>query len=161
LNYFYQLAIEYLLVDWAVAADHKAHAQTIQALKKRGPGIKAIADRYNALITTMGELKRTDAQFKDAILPHSLDLEHLFGVDIDDELMQDVGLDFDDDRQPPDWLADDSVRFGIKAMQLHDRAVEERARLTDEVGILVNWLANEIQMVSRCIDKCQGARLWL
>jgi hypothetical protein len=141
--------------------DHKAHAQTIQALKKRGPGIRAVADRYNALVTSMVELKRMDARFKDAILPHSVDLDHLFDLDIDDELLQDVGLEFDDDTEPPDWLADDSVRFGIKAMQLHDRAVEERARLVNEVGMLVNWLVNEIQMVSRCIDKCEGARLLL
>jgi len=107
----------------------------------------------------MEELKNKDPQFRGMVLPHCIDLDTLFSLEVDDELMQDVGLDFGDNRELPDWLADDSVRSGIKAMQLHDRALEERTRLADEAVAMVNWLEEELASISNCIGKCRGDRV--
>lgn len=136
--------------------DHKAHAQTIQALKKRGPGLKSLAQRYNCLVLKMEELKDAQPQFRREVLPCQIDLGALFSLEVDDDLMQDVGLDFGESQEPPGWLADDSVRSGIKAMQLHDRALEEKARLAEEVSYMVSWLEEELATVSNCIEKCKG-----
>jgi hypothetical protein len=121
----------------SVFVDHKSHSLMIQALNKRAPGLKALAHKYNAVIENMAALKRREEQFKDVVLPHAIDLDHLFDLEGNDDLMQDVGLDLGDSGEPPQWLVSDSICFGIKAMQQHDRAVEEKGRLDEEVKIMV------------------------
>lgn len=142
----------------SVPVDHKSHNLTIQALKKRTPGLKALAQRYNAVVENMADLKRKKEQFKDVLLPRPIDLDHLFDMEGDDDLMQDVGLDSGDHGEPPDWLADDSVRFGIKAMQQYDRAVEEKGRLAEEVKKMVQWLQDRMGETSKCAETCSGAK---
>ena len=60
------------------------------------------------------------------MLPIHIDMEHLFSLDVDDDIWQDIGLtETDNSGDPPLWLCDENVRDGIRAMLEQDRCLEE------------------------------------
>lgn len=56
----------------------------------------------------------------------------------------------------PRWLNDSDVRDGIRALHSADRCAEESQRLDMERRNLVNWLNNEISVVTSAINTLTG-----
>jgi hypothetical protein len=55
-----------------------------------------------------------------------METKGLFGLDINDSIWNDVGLgDIDNGAPPPDWLADNRMQSGIRAMLELDHCKEE------------------------------------
>jgi hypothetical protein len=87
-----------------------------------------------------------------AVAPEPIPMEKLFGLDVDDAIWQDVGLDGEGDTlNPPLWLCDDKVRNGIRAVLLKDRCDEELRRLRNELVIQREWFAEEWEIVINCL----------
>lgn len=136
--------------------DHKAHAQTADALKRRAPAIKKLVKRYNTLCNELKQLQARSHQHKRKSIPKPLEVLALFTLAEDDNVWEDAGLDLDEDDHPPAWLADESTRSGIKAMHIHDRAVEDILRLKEQMKALVMWLKDEMSAIRKAISQCQG-----
>ncbi|KAG6805150.1 hypothetical protein H0H92_000519, partial [Tricholoma furcatifolium] len=80
------------------------------------------------------------------VAPQKIETKGLFALDVDDTIWQDIGLAADENSiniTPPAWLADESVRSGIKAVLEHDRCIEELERLQRECRSMRLWLAEE------------------
>jgi hypothetical protein len=75
-----------------------------------------------------------------------LEKEGLFGLDVDDGIWDNRGLD-DRTQVIPLWLGDEGVRGGIKAMLLKDRCREEQVYLQRELDRLVDWFVEEWDIV--------------
>ncbi|KAJ3710346.1 hypothetical protein DFJ43DRAFT_1009274 [Lentinula guzmanii] len=133
--------------------DRKVRTQTEDAVKRRDPGIQALARQYNILCHKMEELVRLKRAPRNAIAPQPIPLKELFDLDVDDVIWQDVGLDASGDiENPPAWLTDEDVKSGIKGILLRDRCDEELRRLKHECIALYHWLSEEWQVVNACIE---------
>jgi len=64
-----------------------------------------------------------------SIAPVPINREHLFALDVDDDIWQDVGLDEHESEVIPGWLGNEKIREGIKAMLTAKRCAEEIARI--------------------------------
>ncbi|KAJ3978405.1 hypothetical protein F5890DRAFT_1397107, partial [Lentinula detonsa] len=118
---------------WQQYNDRKVCTQTEDAVKRRDPGIQALARQYNILCHKMEELVRLKRAPRNAIAPQPIPLKELFDLDVDDVIWQDVGLDASGDiENPPAWLTDEDVKSGIKGILLRDRCDEELRRLKHE-----------------------------
>jgi hypothetical protein len=80
-----------------------------------------------------------------AVAPPEIDLNKLWDINVDSEIWQDTGLldEEDADQGPPEWLCNENVRKGIRAMLEVDRCEEELARLAKERSSLQDWLREE------------------
>ncbi|KAF9506035.1 hypothetical protein BS47DRAFT_1254742, partial [Hydnum rufescens UP504] len=123
--------------------DHKAHAQTADALKRRAPAIKRLVSQYNTLCGDLKKLQSRSPSHRDKTIPKPLEVSSIFGLGDADEVWEDAGLDLDEEEHPPAWLADEPTRNGIKAMHIHDRAIEDISYLKDQLQSLVAWLKGE------------------
>ena len=113
-------------------------------MKRREPGIVNLVKRYNDLCAQMENLIRQRQAPAGALAPIPLPREHLFTLDIDHAIWEDVGLDDYTGEgglatAVPRWLGDDHVRKGIRAMLQLDRCNEEDDRLSREVVRLGEW----------------------
>ncbi|KAJ3540622.1 hypothetical protein NMY22_g4217 [Coprinellus aureogranulatus] len=122
----------------------------------KSPSILTQVAKYNSLCDEIGELIRKKRASKGAVQPQHLDRHTIFSLDVDDPIWNDRGLDGDEDRDPPLWLADDGVREDIKAVLMLDRCSEEECYLIREATLLQVWFSNEWRMLSLCIEKCGG-----
>ncbi|EIW73918.1 hypothetical protein CONPUDRAFT_160579 [Coniophora puteana RWD-64-598 SS2] len=102
-----------------------------QSVKRREPGISVLVHKYNTLCHELELLKRRGHAPQNAILPHHINKEGIFDLDVDDNIWEDVGL-HEDIPHPPDWLANNSVRDGIRHLLARDRCKEELHRLSIE-----------------------------
>ncbi|KAF9063377.1 hypothetical protein BDP27DRAFT_1232262, partial [Rhodocollybia butyracea] len=94
------------------------------------------------------------------VAPKQIPMEKLFGLDVDDAIWQDVGLDGDGDTlNPPLWLCDDQVRNGIRSVLLRDRCDEELCRLMNELLTQREWFSEEWQIVVDCIETVEDEDL--
>ena len=119
-------------------------------MKRRDPGIQALARKYNKLVDEIIAVVQQDK--KHVLLPLHIDMKNLFALDVDDDIWQDVGLDESDvSTVPPPWLCDENVRNGIKAMLEQNRCVEEEYRLLIERRSLQQWFAEEWKIVNEAI----------
>ena len=142
-----------------ICPDHKAHAQTADAIKRRSPGIKKLARRYNEICARLGDMKQRSATHSKKQIPKELEIDQLFNIDLDESIWEDAGLDLEDGETPPAWLADEATREGIKAMHILDRAGEELLRLQHEFRALVLWLSEELDAVKSAKICCEGKSL--
>ncbi|KAL0569924.1 hypothetical protein V5O48_012042 [Marasmius crinis-equi] len=134
--------------------DQKLHSQISQSLKRREPGIQALARDYNSLVTTMEDLRKQNRAPANAVIPEKIPMDRLFTLDVDDSIWQDVGLtDKYDNSQPPAWLADDSVRTGIRAILERDRCIEEIQHLSQERNAMQQWFAEQWYVLITAIDQ--------
>ncbi|KAL0568779.1 hypothetical protein V5O48_013194, partial [Marasmius crinis-equi] len=133
--------------------EQKIHSQIGASVKKRDPGIQELARKYNALCVQMEKLVRTKKAPQGAVAPKPIAMDELWTLDVDDTIWQDVGLtDVDDGKALPQWLADEAVRTGIRAMLERDRCREEIERLQHERDALQEWFAEEWHVVLYAID---------
>lgn len=103
---------------------------------------------YNKLCQEIASLIRRDSTLKGKAAPQPIDIDHLFSVELSEDLMQDCGLE-DDVTEVPAWMADETVRDGIRWMLQLDRCEEERIRLMDERCSLQEWMSEEWDCVSK------------
>ena len=121
--------------------------------------LKKNASDYNKLCQEIASLIRRVPALKGKAAPQPIDIDHLFSAELSEELMQDCGLE-DDAMEVPAWMADETVRDGIRWMHQLDRCEEERVRLMDERCSLQEWLSEEWDCVSKAKVKAgTGARL--
>jgi hypothetical protein len=133
----------------AVPPDPKLKTHIEDAVKRRDPGIQELVRNYNKLCAQMASLIKRKKAPKNAIAPEPIDPKSIWGLDVDDEIWQDVGLDDAyDDQEPPLWLKDEAVRTGIKAMLELDRCLEEEPRVFHECRALRWWLSEEWDAVT-------------
>ena len=78
------------------------------------------------------------------IPPPPLVRETLFSLDVDDPIWDDTGLE-DVEEQPsvPQWLGNENVRTGIKALLMVERCEEELFRLRLECQASHQWVREE------------------
>jgi hypothetical protein len=136
--------------------DHKAHAQTADALKRRAPAIKKLVHRYNAICKQLQVLQLKSRQHRMKSTPKPLDVSELFALGDDDNIWEDTGLDLDEEESPPAWLADEKTRSGIKAMHIHDRALEDITRLKGQMKSLVVWLKDQLVAIQLAQSQSKG-----
>ncbi|KAK6987448.1 hypothetical protein R3P38DRAFT_2574747 [Favolaschia claudopus] len=129
--------------------EHKLKTHIEDAVARRDPSIQTLVRQYNTLCKEMKKLVKERKAPKNSIPPAPIDPKVIWGLDVDDEIWQDVGLDEeDDDTEPPLWLKDDTVRSGIRAMLELDRCEEEEVRIFHECRALRYWLAEEWEVVA-------------
>ena len=80
--------------------------------------------------------------------------EGLFKLDVDDDIWQDIGLtdDVDNLQGIPDWLGDERVRDGIKALLERDRCIEEEQHLIQERLSMQQWMQEEWMVVEQALQ---------
>ena len=106
----------------------------------------------------MQALVKKGAVPEQTVVPAPIELEGIWGLDVDDNIWQDTGL-LDDDREgdgdlaPPCWSADEDVRNGIRHMLEIDRCTEEMARIQKERTTLQEWLRDEWAAVSWALER--------
>lgn len=137
-------------------SDHKAHAQTAEALKRRLPGIRALARRYNGFCAQLSDMKARSPIHKNAVIPKPVDINGLFDIGVDDAIWEDAGLDGDVEETPPAWLADEKTREGIKAMLMYERGKEEISRLNLEMQALFASLTEQYLAIEKAVATCTG-----
>jgi len=92
---------------------------------------------------------------RNSVAPLKIEMEHLFTLDVDDDIWLDVGIGYEeegDDTVPPLWLCNEKVRAGIRAMNDRDRCIEEQARLLKERSALQLWFNEEWRVVNAAIE---------
>ncbi|KAG6904446.1 hypothetical protein DXG01_009881, partial [Tephrocybe rancida] len=105
--------------------DQKVDAHTASSVRSREPAITKVARSYNTLCATMEKLFADGKAPPGAICPKQLELKGIFDLNVDDTIWEDIGLEDGSPAAPPLWLANESVRAGIKALLERDRCIEE------------------------------------
>jgi hypothetical protein len=107
---------------------------------------------YNDLCKEMSGLVRQKEAPWHAFVPQPIDPQKLFGLDADNDIWQDTGLDGDEDGAVPLWLGSDNVRMGINHRLMLDRCLEEESRLKRERANMQLWLYEEWDVLQRAIS---------
>ncbi|KAF9504539.1 hypothetical protein BS47DRAFT_1257332, partial [Hydnum rufescens UP504] len=141
----------YSKISPTVYSDHKAHAQTAEALKRQLPGIKALARCYNGFCAQLSDMKAQSPIHKNAVIPKPVDINDLFDIGVDDAIWDDAGLDGDVEETPPAWLADEKTREGIKAMLMYDWGKEEIGQLNIEMQALFASLTEQYLAIEKAV----------
>lgn len=122
-------------------------------MQRRVPKIARLNREYNELCDDISKeilAKRAPTR---AIAPEKIESKNLFKLDVDDAIWQDVGLGDDADTAvPPLWLSSETVRSGIKAMLVLDRAKEEDVILKKERRAMRLWFAEGWTVVSTAME---------
>ena len=128
------------------------HAQS--QVKRKEPGIQALARKYNNLCDELSGLIKAKKAPRGAIVPVKIVMEGLFKLDVDDNVWQDIGLtdSVDSVENIPAWLGNENVRQGIKALLEFDRCEEEERRLILEHISMQQWMREEWIVV------CKGVK---
>ncbi|KAJ3725611.1 hypothetical protein DFJ43DRAFT_1002562, partial [Lentinula guzmanii] len=135
----------------------KIVTHTEDSIKRRDPGIQRLARSYNELHKKMVDLVRTKRAPRNAVIPSEIDMKHLFKLDVDDNIWQDIGLDeMTDLEELPLWLCNEGVCKGIQAKLELDWCNEELCRLTHERKTLQEWMAEEWDVLCTTIKDLDG-----
>ncbi|KAG6809758.1 hypothetical protein H0H92_014854 [Tricholoma furcatifolium] len=146
--------------------DQKVDNHTEASVKRRDPSITKVAGLYNQLQSQLEAMVAKGVAPPGAVPPHKIETKGLFTLDVDDAIWQDVGLTDDVgslNLTPPAWLADNSVRDGIRALLEHDRCIEEGERIRHECQSMRLWFMEEWSVVNRGVDRAltDGIRYYL
>ena len=112
------------------------------SIKRREPTILKLVASYNNLCGELQSMIRLRKAPPGAIAPQPIPSKGIFQLDVDSDIWQDVGLE-EPCANPPQWLANESVRKGIRLMLEVDRCNEEERRLSRERSVLQEWFAME------------------
>jgi hypothetical protein len=135
-----------------IFAEQRLTEHIQDSIKRREPGIAALATKYNNLCDEMGVLIRKGQAPRFAVVPKKLERDSLFDLDVDEDIWQDVGLNDDGGIEPPPWMADDKVRMGIRSMLELDRCEEELSRLRLNRSALQEWFVDEWETVMSVME---------
>jgi hypothetical protein len=130
------------------------YAHTEAAVKRREPTISKLNGQYNKLCKEIATLIKQKKAPPHSMAPLPIPADHLWQLDMDDDIWQDIGLDDDEiSAEPPLWLCDEKVRSGIRAMLELDRCKEENVRLKKERCAMQVWFAEEWQVVNLALEQ--------
>ncbi|KAL0571742.1 hypothetical protein V5O48_010213 [Marasmius crinis-equi] len=134
--------------------EEKIHTQIARSVKRKDPGIQRLARSYNEKVSKMEKMVSLRQAPRNAAPPKQIPMDQLFSLDVDDEIWQDVGpTDEWDNSTPPPWLANDSVRSGIRGMLEVDRSQEERVRLAHERDAMQCWFSEEWAVLALVLNE--------
>lgn len=141
--------------DYHTTVNHaklSQHAQ--QSIKKKEPGLQALAKKYNNLCLNILNLIENGKAPKGAVAPSSILLSDLYNLDVDDDIWLDIGLTDENDELEtvPGWLGNENIRRGIKALLEQDRCNEEMRRLIAERLSLQQWMREEWIVLLNAIE---------
>ncbi|KAG6905821.1 hypothetical protein DXG01_000538, partial [Tephrocybe rancida] len=128
--------------------DQRINEHTASSVNRRDPSISKLALNYNHLRDEMETLIKARKAPPRTLCPEKIEMKGLFALDVDDAIWQDVGLDEGSNEAPPPWLANESVRAGIRALLERDRCTEEEHRLRHECRSMRVWLSEEWRIVN-------------
>ncbi|THU76010.1 hypothetical protein K435DRAFT_198668, partial [Dendrothele bispora CBS 962.96] len=137
-------------------SEQKLHAHTKDSIQRRDPSISTLTTKYNSLCDEMAALIAKGKASTNAQVPRKINKESLFDLDVDKDIWQTFGLSDDDGEIPPPWMADESVRKGIRAMLELDRCREENARLKIQRQALQEWFVEEWQVLTIALGRVKG-----
>ncbi|THH19108.1 hypothetical protein EUX98_g8836 [Antrodiella citrinella] len=121
------------------------------AMAKHQGTISMYARKYNVMCKEMQSLITKGQAPKNAIALLEIKLEGLFKMDIDHSIWHNLGFN-DADVEVPRWLADESIRNGIRYWLELDRCEEELDRLRFERCGLQEWFMVDWQGL-RCVKE--------
>lgn len=113
-------------------------AHTESSIKRREPTLIRLVATYKTLCEQISHQIRSRKAPRGAQHPVPIPREGLFQMTVDDEIWNDIGL-VDEAGAPPEWLANEDVRLGIRLMLEVDRCEEELRRLRREMVNLQDW----------------------
>ncbi|KAF9513355.1 hypothetical protein BS47DRAFT_1265433, partial [Hydnum rufescens UP504] len=126
------------------AVDHNTMEHTTKALKRRYRSVKSLVADYNKRRLNMMKLRGRGGISKNAIIPPPIDMKGLFGLDVNNDIWQDIGLADDEfDGTVPPWLGDEDVRNGIRLMQEVVNCRDELYLCDRESYSLQQWFEDE------------------
>ena len=135
---------------------------TTKALKRRYRSVKGLVSDYNKRRLCMIKLRGRGGIPKNAIIPPPIDMKGLFGLDVDNDIWQDIGLADDEfDGKVPPWLGDDNVRNGIRLMQEVKNCRDELHLCDRERSSLQQWFEEESAALMAVFNACKGEYLLL
>lgn len=137
------------------ATDIRIQKHTDDSIARRTPGIKQLAARYNTVCSSLQNHPHRQ-NHPNIGIPGALDLDQLFNTEANQEMWLETGLEDDNPIEPPRYLYDESVKSGISAMLVKDRAVEERHRLECELKLMTEWVRSSLCAVENAINLCTG-----
>ncbi|KAJ7059947.1 hypothetical protein C8F01DRAFT_989075 [Mycena amicta] len=141
--------------------EQKLYSHTESAVKRREPTIRNLNKQYNEMCAKIVTTIKSDAQLRDMVPPRPIEPGKLWTLDVDDEIWEDIGLDDEEFGDVvPDWLGNEGVRLGIRAMLVLDRCDEEDVRLKKERIALQVWFAEEWQLIILALGK-EGVQILL
>ncbi|KIK59313.1 hypothetical protein GYMLUDRAFT_141327, partial [Collybiopsis luxurians FD-317 M1] len=76
-------------------------------------------------------------------------MDHLFSLDVDDNIWLDIGLGYNKENNglPPLWLSSNDICQGIHVLLDRDRCSEEQQQLLVERNAMQEWLSKEWRVV--------------
>ncbi|KZP28678.1 hypothetical protein FIBSPDRAFT_994208 [Athelia psychrophila] len=139
--------LEWERLDQAVGGKHqalgtKAHQRTRQAITRRKPALLRAIHTFNKYCAQLVDLHDPSWAIP---LPQPLPT-NLSALRDRSDLMEDVWISRREEEMPR-WLADSSVRNGIRAVLKKDGCLRERRRLGREADSLCRWLGKELSAV--------------
>lgn len=79
-------------------------------MKRHDASIQTLAQNYNKLVDIIIQHIDEHRAPCNAVSPIHIEMEHLFSLDVNDDIWQDVGLtETDPSGDPPLWLCDENV----------------------------------------------------
>jgi hypothetical protein len=130
---------------------------TTKAIKRRYCSVRSLVADYNKRRLYMMKLRGRNGVSKNAIIPPPIDMKGLFGLDVDNDIWQDIGLADDEfDGAIPPWLGDEDVRNGIQLMQEVLNCHDELFLCDREQYSLQQWFEEESAASMAALNACQG-----
>ncbi|KAF9507239.1 hypothetical protein BS47DRAFT_1366763 [Hydnum rufescens UP504] len=137
--------------------DQKTKAHVEKAVKNQSGGIDATVKKYNARLKELVALRGRGGIWRDAYIPPMLTMDGLYKLDVDQDIWEDSRgdiVDFPDGVVPP-WLADPSVKEGIRISQEVASCQQELERCKGEHANLWMWFHEEY---SAAMDLFMGSK---
>ncbi|KIK51035.1 hypothetical protein GYMLUDRAFT_252449 [Collybiopsis luxurians FD-317 M1] len=116
-------------------SEQQINEHTQDSVKRCKPGIAALAPH-------------------NAIPPKLIEMDHLFSLDMDNNIWLDIRLGYDEDKDgpPPLWLLSDGVHCGIHALLDRDQCNKEWRQLVVERNAMQQWFSEEWKVVHMVLD---------
>ncbi|KAF9510272.1 hypothetical protein BS47DRAFT_1300358, partial [Hydnum rufescens UP504] len=137
--------------------DQKTKAHVEKAVKNQSSRIDATVKKYNARLKELVALRGRGGIQRDAYIPPMLTMDGLYKLDVDQDIWEDSRgdiADFPDGVVPP-WLADPSVKEGIRISQEVASCQQELERCKGEHANLRMWFHEEY---SAAMDLFMGSK---
>ncbi|KAI6032412.1 hypothetical protein EDC04DRAFT_2868938 [Pisolithus marmoratus] len=115
-------------------------ANVHSSIKHHEPTIVKLVSTYNKLCDDIHSMVWLGKAPHHAIHPPYISGDTIFSLDVDDEIWNDIGLD---EGTLPCWLADETVRQGIRLQLEVNHCNEEVERLSWECCNLQEWMIDQ------------------
>jgi hypothetical protein len=120
------------------------------------PAIHSTLKRYNEKIQQLASMRGKNGIPRRAYVPPEIESEGLLKMDVDQPLWEDVDIADFPDGKVPDWLADESVRTGIRVAQEAMNCKQDLLRCRAEHSNLRSWYNSEFAAMKMAFDLSSG-----